>query len=111
MARSYVSYRWEAFYTAIRAAYPDIKVMASTQYIDVPAGELNDYHTYDTPDGLVRQYNYFDQNATDTQTMIGEYACVDPNSPGGVNWSAPLFSHPFWIGSVAEGKSLQPRSK
>jgi len=69
---SYVACRWQQFHDAILAEFPNLKLIADTQYIDVPAGELSDYHVYSTPDGLVEQYNYFDQNATDTQTMIGE---------------------------------------
>lgn len=101
---SYLEYRWQMFYDALHAEFPDINLIASTQYITPPSGQLNDYHIYDTPDGMVSQYNYFDQNGTDTMTMIGEYATVDPNPE--VDWTKPLYPHPFWAGSVGEAVFL-----
>jgi len=101
---SYLEYRWQAFYDALHAEFPDMKLIASTPYVTPPSGQLNDYHVYSTPDGMVSQYNYFDQNSTDTMTMIGEYATVDPNPE--VDWSSPLYPHPFWAGSVGEAVFL-----
>lgn len=105
-SESYISYRYEAYHKALSAAYPDITLIASTQYVPVPDGEISDYHIYDTPDGLVARYNYFDHNSTNTSTMIGELAAVDYNSPIGANVNAPTIPNPFWQGSVAEAVFL-----
>lgn len=103
---SYISYRYEAYHKALSAAYPDITLMASTQYVPVPDGQISDYHIYDTPDGLVSRYNYFDANSTQTSTMIGEFAAVDYNSPAGADVDAPTIPNPFWQGTVAEAVFL-----
>ncbi|OCL10938.1 glycoside hydrolase family 51 protein [Glonium stellatum] len=105
---SYSSYRFEAFYTAIKAVYPDILVMASTVAYNFGTDAAGDYHQYTRPDYFVGQFNYFDHFRTGHKTLIGEYAAVQPNIPagGGVNWSLPKWKFPMWIGTVAEAVFL-----
>jgi alpha-L-arabinofuranosidase len=68
---SYISYRFQAFYDAITPKYPDITVMASTVELVLPAKAVGDYHQYSNPDGLVGQFNYFDQNSTKNTALNG----------------------------------------
>ena len=68
---SYTSYRYQRYYEAISAKYPQISVMASTVLIDVPAGQSVDYHQYSTPDAFITQFNWFDQNPVGSKTLIG----------------------------------------
>ena len=69
---SYASYRFEAFYTAIKAVYPDMVVMASTVAYDFGADAAGDYHQYTRPDYFVGQFNYFDQFRTGHKTLVGK---------------------------------------
>lgn len=107
---SYESYRFQAFKDAINEKYPDIFVFASTtdyQFAETEdAGE--DYHEYTRPDYFVGQFGLFDHFTTNYKTMIGEYAAVQPNIPqgGGVDWNAPRWAFPKWIGTVAEAVFL-----
>ena len=102
--------RYNAYYSAVKASYPDITLVADTLEIDTPVGEMKDYHDYDVPDNLVKAYNFFDQNTTSVQTLIGEYACVYPNTASNaVNYTAGLWHHPFWIGTVSEAGMLLSR--
>ena len=45
--------------------------MASTVALALPAKAVGDYHQYSYPDGLVRQFNYFDQNNTKNTALNG----------------------------------------
>ncbi|KAF2182180.1 glycoside hydrolase family 51 protein [Zopfia rhizophila CBS 207.26] len=107
---SYQSYRFQKFYDAIRAKYPDMVVFASTvdyQFAETSdAGE--DYHEYTRPDVFAGRFGFFDTFATGYKTIIGEYAVVQPNIPqgGGVDWSGPRWRFPMWIGTVAEAVFL-----
>jgi alpha-N-arabinofuranosidase len=102
---SYIDYRFPAFFNAIRAAYPDMVIIASTVASGVEfSNAAGDYHQYTRPDDFVSQFNWFDNYPIDNPTLVGEYATVQPNTPagGGTDWSAPRSPWPFWIGSVAE---------
>lgn len=71
--------RFTAFYDAIHAKYPDLTLIASTNEADclpssMPDGSMVDYHDYNTPDGLVEQFNYFDNIDRNTTYLVGEYA-------------------------------------
>ncbi|KAL9115357.1 MAG: hypothetical protein Q9227_000678 [Pyrenula ochraceoflavens] len=105
---SYNSYRFPMFYNALKNAYPDLNVIASTVDVDLPGDALGDYHEYTRPDYFVGQFNFFDQNTAAHKTLIGEYATVQPNVPqgGGVNWNDPRSPYPFWIGTVGEAVFL-----
>jgi len=107
MVSSYTSYRFPAFYNAIKARYPNITIIASYTPT-VPAGAMGDYHIYDRPDELVSRYHQSDGASALTPAMVGEYAVVQNNTAagGGVVWDQPLNPWPYWIGSVAEAVYL-----
>ncbi|OJZ92932.1 glycoside hydrolase family 51 protein [Aspergillus luchuensis CBS 106.47] len=85
--------RFTAFYDAIHAAYPDLILIASTSEADclpesMPEGSWVDYHDYSTPDGLVGQFNYFDNLDRSVPYFIGEYSRWEidwPNMKGSVS--------------------------
>ncbi|KAJ5815218.1 alpha-L-arabinofuranosidase A [Penicillium riverlandense] len=104
---SYLAYRFQAYYDAIKAKYPDIIVMGSMVGFGQYKGAADDYHQYTTPDGFVSQFNYFDQLDDNNRTLNGEVATVYPNNPtNSVAWGSPFPEYPFWIGSVAEAVFL-----
>lgn len=95
------------FAAAIKAAYPDITPIASFTGFAQPVGEYNDYHIYTRPDDFVGRYHQSDYVNNDNPAMVGEFACVNNNQPGGggANFAA-LNPYPTWIGSVAEAVYL-----
>ncbi|KAF2204615.1 glycoside hydrolase [Delitschia confertaspora ATCC 74209] len=107
---TYNAYRFQAFYDAIKAKYPHMKVFASTtdfKFAETEdAGE--DYHHYSRPDFFVGQFNYFDNFTTGQKIMIGEYATVQPNVPqgGDTDWAKGRLPFPTWIGTVGEAVFL-----
>ncbi|KAF7625141.1 putative vacuolar segregation protein [Aspergillus flavus] len=104
---SYKSYRFQAFYDAIKEKYPDITVLASTVEIDFPGDAGGDYHLYDTPDNFVEKFNFFDQYSPDHPILLGEIAAIQLNGREIVWGNSSHFSqYPWWIGSVAEGVFL-----
>lgn len=70
---SYISYRFQAYYGAITAKFPEITVMASTVALVLPAKAVGDYHQYSYPDQLVKQFSYFDLNNTKHTALNGTY--------------------------------------
>lgn len=99
---SYVGYRFSAFYAAVKKAYPDMNVIASTIDISLPEGAMADFHTYSSPDALVSMFNMFDQNTSDHRILVGEYASILLN--GASDGKGILF--PNWIATVAEAVYL-----
>ncbi|KAJ5111611.1 hypothetical protein N7532_002146 [Penicillium argentinense] len=86
--------RFTAFYNEIHKTYPDLTIIASTAEPsclppNLPNGTWMDWHNYNTPDGLVGQFNMFDNKDRDVPYFIGEYA------QNGVDW-------PVMKGSVGE---------
>lgn len=86
--------RFTAFYDAIHDAYPDLTIISSTANAsclpnNMPKSTWMDYHDYNTPDGLVGQFDMFDNIDRSHPYFIGEYA------QNGVKW-------PVMRGSVAE---------
>ncbi|GIJ98194.1 hypothetical protein Aspvir_000309 [Aspergillus viridinutans] len=103
---SYASYRFKAFYDAIKAKYPDITVLASTIDITLPGDAGGDYHLYDIPDNFVKSFGFFDNMSEDHPILLGEIAAVQYNG-GTIDWGNRQFSlYPWWIGSVAEAVFL-----
>ncbi|KAK5684519.1 hypothetical protein LTS10_004389 [Elasticomyces elasticus] len=110
---SYREYRFPLFHDAIKAAYPDIQIIASSASsdpspetaaelgLDFPEDTIGDYHPYREPDALVEEFNRFDN---DIGHIIGEVAAVHPN--GGSKWNGSLVPYPWWIGAVGEAVSL-----
>jgi alpha-N-arabinofuranosidase len=103
---SYASYRFKAFYDAIKAKYPDITVLASTIDMTLPGDAGGDYHLYDIPDNFVTRFGFFDNMSEDHPILLGEIAAVQYNGAE-IDWSNRHFSlYPWWIGSVAEAVFL-----
>ncbi|KAJ5909428.1 Arabinosidase A [Penicillium tannophilum] len=78
--------RFTAFYDAIHAVYPDLTLIASTNEqsclpSSMPDGSMVDYHDYNSPDGLVSQFNYFDNVSRNVTYLVGEYAQTGSDYP------------------------------
>lgn len=104
---TYQSYRFQAYYDAIHAKYPDILIIASTNAYDFPdaPGSGVDYHHYTRPDEMVTLFDLFDNVDGSHPTLIGEYAIINPNNgnpSAGADYSVPRPTYPWWIGSVSE---------
>lgn len=103
---SYKDYRFPMFLKAINEAYPDIEVIASgsvqANNYTIPAPGAGDYHTYTTPNALVDEFDYFDNQPI--RHLVGEMAAVHPN--GGIGWNGTLMPLPWWGGAVGEAVSL-----
>lgn len=84
--------RFTAFYDAIHAAYPDLTIITSTATTSclpspLPEGVWMDYHNYTTADGLVSQFDMFDNKDRSVPYFIGEYSRWEidyPNLQGSV---------------------------
>ncbi|KAL4892521.1 glycoside hydrolase superfamily [Aspergillus ambiguus] len=104
---SYKAYRFQMFYDAIKAKYPDMTVIASTIEMTLPGDAGGDYHLYDIPDYFVSRFNFFDQMSPDHPILLGEIAATEFNNGEGIDWSDTNFSlYPWWIATVAEGVFL-----
>jgi len=82
-----------------------MNIIASTVMNDPrPGNSGGDYHQYTRPDYFVSQFSFFDHFSTVHETLIGEYAHVQPNSRtlAGTDWNAPKLEYPVWIGTVSE---------
>lgn len=104
---SYVSYRFQAFYGAIHAKYPDITILASSvnNVANQPKGSGGDYHIYSRPDALVLGFNTFDHFDPDHPTLVGEYAALEYNNgdpTAGVDYGEQRLIYPWWVGTIAE---------
>ncbi|KAJ5651778.1 Arabinosidase A [Penicillium longicatenatum] len=78
--------RFTAFYDAVHAAYPALTLIASTNEQSclpstMPNGSMVDYHDYNSPDGLVSQFNYFDNVSRNVTYLVGEYAQTGSDYP------------------------------
>lgn len=73
-----------------------------------PGASTGDYHQYTRPDYFVGQFDFFDHYPLNRSTLIGEYATIQPNIPGGgsSNFSLPRWKFPHWIGSIGEAVFL-----
>ncbi|KAL2351838.1 alpha-L-arabinofuranosidase A [Cryomyces antarcticus] len=106
---SYSSYRFPLFFKAIRAAYPNITIIASTVAV-VPfneAGAAGDYHEYTRPDTFVSKFGFFDNYTSEHPVLVGEYAIIQPNDVNERDavWTGPRNERkrfPWWTGSVSE---------
>lgn len=90
--------RFTAFHDAIKAKYPDIIIIASTDQglpSPKPAGMWIDIHYYLRPDQFVALFNTYDNYDRNYGIFVGEYACTKSNT-GATNWWATL------IGAVSE---------
>jgi alpha-L-arabinofuranosidase len=88
--------RWRAFYNAIKAKYPDIRLIANYwlgTYPNNPMPEVVDEHYYDSPEYFMshaNQYDHYDRNGP--KVYIGEYAvtrgCGQGNLRGAIGEAA-----------------------
>ncbi|PVF96113.1 glycoside hydrolase [Serendipita vermifera] len=107
---SYNQYRLKAYNDAIKAKYPDITIIASTEQATARSeGMWIDTHLYLRPDGFYRRFNWFDNWDRRYPVFVGEYAAVQPNDPVNrtiedADWSsgAPRFAFPSLIAAVGE---------
>lgn len=84
--------RFTAFYDAIHKQYPDLTLIASTDNAsclpsNLPEGAWLDYHIYNSADGLVSQFNMFDNKDRSVPYFVGEYSRHEiefPNMQGSV---------------------------
>ena len=61
---SYIAYRWNLFFDAIHAKYPDLTLISSTQDQTVAGpGSAWDFHIYTRPDDFVSKFDYWDNVA------------------------------------------------
>ncbi|KAJ5456013.1 uncharacterized protein N7458_004277 [Penicillium daleae] len=105
---SYTSYRFMAFYDAIHAAYPDMKLISSTGDLTAVSGHSGtDYHEYARPNIYATQFGLWDNANRSHPILLGEYATIqgnkaDPSTP--VDWSGaePRLQYPIWVGAVSE---------
>ncbi|KAI9705205.1 MAG: hypothetical protein M1820_005352 [Bogoriella megaspora] len=97
---SYISYRWQAYYDAISQKYPQLTPIASTVALKIQDDAIGDYHQYADANGLVSQFNYFDQNTTKPLIFNGELATKFANGLGFGNSAGLPF--PNWISTVGE---------
>ncbi|KAK7541754.1 Arabinosidase A [Phyllosticta citricarpa] len=93
--------RFQRFHDAIKAAYPDMIIIASTNNVDClpspfPEGAWQDYHTYATRDDLVGQFNLWDNWNRSIPIFVGEYANRDSDEQ---TW-------PYMAGGVSEAVFL-----
>ncbi len=68
---SYNSYRFSRFYTAVKAKYPNITIMASFDAPNLPDVAAKDYHTYDRPNRLINSFSKFDGYDRKHKVLLG----------------------------------------
>ncbi|KAF8189372.1 arabinofuranosidase [Pholiota molesta] len=78
------TYRWQAFATALKAAFPNIQFMA-TSYVNNPVLSPKpteyDVHVYQTPTWFAQNSFYYDTVQRDgTKYFEGEYAAISTNA-------------------------------
>jgi alpha-L-arabinofuranosidase len=70
--------RWPLFVTALRAKYPDVKLVANhwlSGFPTDPPPDIVDEHFYNTPDWFMRHATHFDKYARNgPKIFVGEYA-------------------------------------
>ncbi|KAL5372659.1 hypothetical protein DPSP01_013320 [Paraphaeosphaeria sporulosa] len=108
-APTYAAYRFNAFYDAIKAAYPHMTIIASFYDVDgatPPFDAAGDFHEYAIPNQMAKQFGKFDNYTSEHPLLLGEYAVIEYNQPHttGPQWTpgAPRAFTPFWYGSCAE---------
>ncbi len=76
--------RWPLFYKAIKAQYPNMRLVADGwgDYGDCPPDVVDD-HYYDTPEWFMRHANQYDhKNRTGPKVFVGEYAVTQNAGKG-----------------------------
>lgn len=76
--------RFTQFHDAIRAAYPSIKLIATSTDATSRTPDLLDLHFYETPEWFSGHTGYFDSYSRGApKVMVGEYAARTAGSPIG----------------------------
>ena len=81
--QSYQAYRWKAFHDAIKSAWPELKILATTQPITVldPPEEYSDRHVYQTPGWFANETHRYDNEPRPGPLIFeGEYAAISNNA-------------------------------
>ena len=80
---SYNAYRWPMFANAIRAAYPQIKLIATTP-VTTPAADIVDEHYYNNnPSYFAQNAHIFDSmSRSGPKVIVGEYATTNGTPTG-----------------------------
>lgn len=79
---SYDAYRYPMFYDAIRAAYPKLKIVATTKVTSRPMDVIDDHFYNSAPSWFTGQAHRYDTTSrTGPKHLIGEYAVR--NAPKG----------------------------
>ncbi|HEY6796428.1 MAG TPA: AbfB domain-containing protein [Kineosporiaceae bacterium] len=75
---SYSAYRFPMFYDAIKAKYPDLKIIASASVTSRAPDVIDDHYYSDNPatlTGMAHQYDRTDRNGP--KHLVGEYAATN----------------------------------
>jgi alpha-L-arabinofuranosidase len=73
---SYALYRYPMFYDAIKAAYPDVRTIATMPVPEHPV-EILDEHMYRSPEEITERSARYDKVDRDgSQILVGEYAVI-----------------------------------
>jgi alpha-L-arabinofuranosidase len=80
---SYNAYRFPMFYDAIKAAYPQLKIIATTAVTSRTPDVIDDHYYSDDPDVIAGDAHVYDDTSrTGPKHIVGEYA-VTRGSPTG----------------------------
>ncbi len=80
---SYNAYRFPMFYDAIKAAYPQLKIIATTSVTSRTPDVIDDHYYSDNPDVLAADSSAYDNTSpSGPKHIVGEYA-VTQGSPTG----------------------------
>jgi alpha-L-arabinofuranosidase len=81
---SYNAYRWPMFANAIRAAYPQLKLIATTPVTSAPAADIVDEHYYNNdPTYFAQNAHIFDSvSRSGPKVLVGEYATTNTAPTG-----------------------------
>jgi hypothetical protein len=102
---SYTAYRYPMFYDAIKAAYPQIQVIATTPVRSRPMDVL-DNHYYNSPQWFVDNAHLFDNAPRDgTRILAGEYAALQGTPTG--RWGTAR--EPAWSPSQSRRAPGRPQ--
>lgn len=73
---SYNEYRYPMFYNAIKAAYPDVQIIATMPVHDHPV-EILDEHMYRSPGEIIdKATRYDDYDRGSFKVLVGEYSVI-----------------------------------
>jgi alpha-L-arabinofuranosidase len=80
---SYNAYRYPMFYDAIKAAYPDLKIVATTPVTSRPMDIVDDHYYNSDPNFFASNAHLFDTaSRTGPKILVGEYAATDGTPTG-----------------------------